>query len=300
MLLGGVCQLVRAPRRPAHEAIMAAVGPATSLGLGGLLYLAYANSGAWPADVQMGLFYLAGMNVTLGLFNLIPAFPMDGGRVLRAALAATTGHERATAIAAAVGKGCAIVLGGLGLWTGNLLLVLVAVFVYTGAHGEITRERARGALEGLRVIDLLPLLRRPPPIIRSNTPVDSVLPRMRELDRLELIVIDPRGTPLSVIQPGDLEAVLPAERGLFTVGEFASQLPVRHVLVPWDVSANDAIERAAEAGVEFVIVVDPRAEPPDNLVGLVAAEDIARMVTLQTLTRRPPGATTSRPAPLAP
>src|SRR5512140_1362263 len=57
MLLGGVSQLVRAPRRPAHEAIMAALGPATSLGLGGLLYLAYVNSGAWPPDVQMGLFY---------------------------------------------------------------------------------------------------------------------------------------------------------------------------------------------------------------------------------------------------
>lgn len=66
-----------------------------------------------------------------------------------------------------------------------------------------------------------------------------------------------------------------------------------------EASANDAIERAAEAGVAFVIVVDPGAEPPDNLVGLVAAEDIARMVTLQTLARRPPGATTSRPAPLA-
>jgi Zn-dependent protease len=299
MLLGGVSQLVRAPRRPAHEAIMAGLGPVTSLVLGVVLYLAYTSSGGWPADVQMGLFYLAAMNTTLGVFNLIPAFPMDGGRVLRAALAARTGRARATQIAAMVGKGSAIVLGLLGLWSANILLMLVAVFVYAGAHGELVRERMTSALEGLRVADLLPLPRRPPPIIRSDVAVEGVLPRMRELDRLDLLVVDPSGTPLTVIQAGDLEAVPDGERGRLTVAELAARLPVRHTLVPSETSANDAVERAAEAGVAFVVVADPHADSPDDLIGMVAADDIARMVTLQTLARRPPGGTTSRPAPLA-
>jgi Zn-dependent protease len=87
MLVGGVSQMSQIPRRPSQEALMAAVGPATSLGLGGLLYVAYAASRGARPDVQMALFDLAAMNLTLGLFNLLPAFPMDGGRVLRAVLA---------------------------------------------------------------------------------------------------------------------------------------------------------------------------------------------------------------------
>jgi Zn-dependent protease len=293
MLVGGVSQLTRIPRRPYHEAVMAAVGPVTSLVLGALLYLLYIASGPWPADLQMALFYLAGMNLALGVFNLIPAFPMDGGRLLRAALAAKLSRERATQIASGVGKVCAIVLGGVGLRSGNLLLILIAVFVYTGAHGEVIQERVRGALEGLRVVDLLPQVKRPPPIVTAERLVGEVLPRMREFDRLELVVVDAFGTPLTVLQAGDLATVSTGTRWAVTIGELAARLPVRHVVVPWDISANDAIERATEAGAGYVIVVDPGAERPNDLVGLVAAEDIARMVKLQLLAGQagsnPPG-----------
>ncbi|HEU4730400.1 MAG TPA: site-2 protease family protein [Kofleriaceae bacterium] len=286
MLLGGVSQLARIPRRPYHEGLMALVGPVTSLVLGVLLYLAYAASATWPADAQMALFYLAGMNLTLGVFNLVPAFPMDGGRLLRAALAARLSRARATQIAAAIGKVCAVAFGLLGLWSANLLLILVAVFVYAGAQAELERERIRDALEGLRIVDLLPQLKRPPPIVSAERLVGEVLPRMRELDRLELVVVDPSGAPLTVLQASDLASVSTGARWAVTIGELAAQLPVRHIVVPWGSSANDAIERAAEAEAAYVIVVDPGAEPPDDLVGLVAAEDIARMVKLQLLARQ--------------
>jgi Zn-dependent protease len=288
MLVGGVSQLARAPQRAYQEAIMAAVGPLTSLALGGLLLLAYAHASAAPADVQMGLFYLSAANLTLGVFNLVPAFPMDGGRLLRAALAVKLSRERATRIASRVGKVCAIVLGIFGLWSANILLMLVAVFVYSGAQGELLQERVRGALEGLRIVDLLPLLRRPPPVVGTNEVIATVLPRMRELDRLELIVLDPQGAPTAVLQAGDLAAISATARWSTTVGEVASQLPKRHVIVPWDASANDAIQRAGEASAEFVIVIDPRTQPPDGVVGLVAAEDISRMVKLQLLAAQPP------------
>ena len=295
MLLGGVSQLARIPRRPRHEALMAAIGPVTSLALGGLLYVAYRASLAWRPDLQMALFYLAAMNVMLGIFNLITAFPMDGGRLLRAALAAKLSRGRATQIAAGVGKVGAVVFGLLGLWSGNLLLILIAVFVYTGAQGEVMQERVREALGGLRIVDLLPQVRRPPPIVPAERLVGEVLPRMRELDRLELLVVDAFGTPVTVLQASDLATVSAPARWAVTIGELAARLPVRHITVPWDISANDALERAAEAGAVYVIVIDPGAERPDDLVGLVTAEDIVRMVKLQLLAKQvgpnQPGAT---------
>lgn len=297
MLVGGVSQLARIPGRPYHEGLMAAVGPIVSLVLGALLYLAYTASATWPPDLQMALFYLAGMNLTLGVFNLIPAFPMDGGRLLRAALATKLSRSRATQIAAAIGKVCAVALGLLGLWSSNLLLILIAVFVYAGAHAEVERERIRDALEGLRIVDLLPQVKRPPPIVTAERLVGEVLPRMRELDRLTLVVVDAFGAPVTVLEAGDLATVSTGARWAVTIGELAARLPVRHIVIPWNSSANEAIQRAAEAGAIYVIVVDPGAEPPDNLVGLVAAEDIARMVKLQLLTRQagshPPGSVSS-------
>jgi Zn-dependent protease/CBS domain-containing protein len=286
MLVGGVSQLGRIPRRPYQEAIMAALGPATSLVLGGLLYMTYAASSDARPDLRMALFYLAAMNLTIGLFNLLPAFPMDGGRVLRAVLATRLSRERATQIAGAVGKICAFVLGVLGLWTGNLLLILIAVVVYSGAQGEILQERVRVGLEGLRAIDLLPRIKRPVPVVAAARLLGDALARMSELDRLELIVVDDLGTPVTVFRAEDLAGVPVDARWSTTLGDLLARLPVRHVVAPRDLSANDALARAADAGAEYVVVIDPGAERPSQLVGLVAAEDIARISKLQALAKQ--------------
>lgn len=286
MLVGGVSQLSRAPRRPFQEAVMAAVGPATSFGLGGLLYLAYAASRGARPDLQMALFYLAAMNLTLGLFNLLPAFPMDGGRVLRAVLASRMRRERATQIAGTIGKLCAIVLGGLGIWAGNLLLMLVAVVVYSGAQAEIVQERLHVGLEGLRVDDLLRRTRPPIPVIAAGQSLGDALSRMRELDCLELVVLDALGAPMTVLHVSDVAAVPVDARVLMTVGELAARIPVRHVLVSGDASANDALTHAAEAGADYLIVIDPGADRANRLIGLIAAEDIARISMFQALARQ--------------
>jgi Zn-dependent protease len=286
MLVGGVSQMSQIPRRPSQEALMAAVGPATSLGLGGLLYVAYAASRGARPDVQMALFYLAAMNLTLGLFNLLPAFPMDGGRVLRAVLASRRSRERATQIAGAIGKFCAFLLGALGLWAGNLLLMLVAVVVYSGAQGEIVQERMHVGLEGLRVADLLPRTRQPAPVITTAQSLGDALSRMRELDRLELLVLDVLGAPVTVLHAGDVAALRVDARASMTVGELSAKLPVRHVLVPRDIRANYALTRAAEAGVDYLVVIDPGADGPTQLIGLIAAEDIARISMLQALAKQ--------------
>jgi Zn-dependent protease len=109
MLLGGISHFERVPERPATEALVAAAGPVTSLLVGGILLAILHAVGHGPSDARLGLLYLASLNLVLGLFNLLPAFPMDGGRLLRAALATGMGRARATAIAARVGMALAVV-----------------------------------------------------------------------------------------------------------------------------------------------------------------------------------------------
>jgi len=288
MLVGGVSQMTSIPKKPYQEAVVAVVGPLTSLLLGVLFLIARREAHHGPADVQMALFYLGAMNVTLGVFNLLPAFPMDGGRIVRAALASRMDRARATTIAGAIGKICAVALGVFGLLVGNILAMIVAVFIYTGAQGEVVQERMRGALEGLRIIDLLPTFPRPPPVVGDDDTLATALARMREVDRLELVVLDSNGKPTSALQAADLQAMSQAAREATTVGDLVSQLPVRHVIVPWELPANEAIQRAAEINADVVIVVDPHAPYPDDLVGLIAADDISRMVKLQLLLRRQP------------
>jgi len=286
MIVGGVSQLSRMPRVPRQEALMAAVGPATSLALGGVLYVGFASARGAPVDLQLALFYLASINVMLGVFNLVPAFPMDGGRVLRALLAGRFGAEHGTRIAARVGTVFAILFGLLGLWSQNLMLLLVAWFIYSGAQGEVAQEAVRSALEGLRMIDLLPRLRTTMPVISSDQPLTEVVRRMRLLERLDLLVVDPFGAPRAVITAADLDAFAPAALSTISTGVLAARLPVRHAIVTLDTSANEATEIAAEADAEYFVVVEPRADGSAELLALVAASDLARAVMLRRLSTR--------------
>src|SRR4029079_17599481 len=107
--------------------------------------------GALQPSVETALFWLLQANVALVLFNLIPAFPLDGGRMLRALLAMVTDYQRATRIATLVGQAIALVLGLLGILSGNLLLTLVAVFIFFGAGQENIQGQARAVLRTRRV-----------------------------------------------------------------------------------------------------------------------------------------------------
>ena len=162
--LGGVSQMERMPERPGQEFLMAIAGPMSNIVIAGILIVA----GLFlPIDLGNGLQkmlmnparlgwedtlpYLIFTNLGLAAFNLLPAFPMDGGRVLRALLATAMPHARATALAVNVGQGLAWALGLVGLLTGNLMWILVAIFVYSGASQEGRMIQIKNALQGLRV-----------------------------------------------------------------------------------------------------------------------------------------------------
>jgi Zn-dependent protease/CBS domain-containing protein len=158
-IFGGVSQIEEMPRTPRLELEIAAIGPITSLLLGGFFYLIFLFfSFLGPSLVsQIGLITagtLAFYNVILGGFNLIPAFPIDGGRILRAAIASSTEYGRATRIAANIGKGIAVVMAVFGFFY-NFWLIFIAVFVYIGASQETQATEISIALEDLKVRDIM-------------------------------------------------------------------------------------------------------------------------------------------------
>jgi len=163
--IGGVAQLREIPEKPVQELIIAVAGPAVNVVIALLMALFIPVWGLGVRDfvaalsLSMGLTltavfaYVFVYNIILAVFNLIPAFPLDGGRIFRALLAMKLDYVQATTVAAAVGRGVAILLGIYALFTGGIFLVLIAVFVYMAAGQEAAAVRARHTLRGYAVRD---------------------------------------------------------------------------------------------------------------------------------------------------
>ncbi len=163
--IGGIAQLARSPEQPRHELWISVAGPAVNLAIAGVLLLATFPAGlaglseeslsailSQPSPSAL-LLWLLGANVTMALFNLLPALPMDGGRILRAALAMRLGAARATPLAATVAQVVAMGLGALALVNGQLMLAIIAVFIFLGAGQERFAAHAQQTLSTLRVGD---------------------------------------------------------------------------------------------------------------------------------------------------
>ena len=169
-----MASLERMPEKPGQEIVVALAGPAVNLVIAVALAVVLGASFdlGQMAQLEEAKTSLAGRvaaaNVALCVFNLIPAFPMDGGRVLRALLAIPMGYTRATRVAATIGQGLAFLFALLGLVVGNPLLILVAVFIFLAASGEAgyvqAREYTRGYLASHAMITsyqtLSPVLHR--------------------------------------------------------------------------------------------------------------------------------------------
>ncbi len=166
--IGGVAVMLGRPRKAWHELVISLAGPAVNVALAFGLG-AFAIMGLWSGmldihDLRLTdsvepslaalVAWLLTANLTLAVFNMVPAFPMDGGRVLRALLAMLIGHDRASGFATRLGQVLAVALGGFGLIAGNPMLALVGIFVFLGASQERVAEASRQALSGLRVGDV--------------------------------------------------------------------------------------------------------------------------------------------------
>lgn len=151
--IGGVARLERMPRTPSAELVVAIAGPLVNvvIALGLFLVLGrFVDIQEMIAVDEVGpgqlLTKVMVVNVWLVIFNMIPAFPMDGGRILRALLAMRLSHERATSVAAFVGQGFAVAFAAYGVFSGNIFLLLIAVFVFMGARQEALVSRIHAAV----------------------------------------------------------------------------------------------------------------------------------------------------------
>jgi len=171
--IGGVARLERMPEVPLQELWVALAGPAVNVVIALLLFVWLQTSGRWESVDQVGvatggfLERVMIANVYLVGFNLLPAFPMDGGRALRALLATRMEYTRATSRAALVGQGMAIVFAFVGL-QGNPLLLFIALFVWIGAGQEASMTQMKSALAGI------PLRRAMLTDFRTLSPADTL------------------------------------------------------------------------------------------------------------------------------
>lgn len=160
--IGGVARLERMPSDPKQELVVALAGPTVNFVLAGVLFGVLVATG-WAAGsaeqlaAELSTFggslllQLLAANIFLAVFNLLPAFPMDGGRVLRAILAMRMDYVRATRIAAQVGQFMAVLFGVLGLLSGNPLLIVISLFVWVGAAAEAGSVQFKAGLSGVPV-----------------------------------------------------------------------------------------------------------------------------------------------------
>ncbi|MCC6793774.1 MAG: site-2 protease family protein [Candidatus Hydrogenedentes bacterium] len=155
--IGGVARLERMPDKPSQEFWVAIAGPAVNVVLAiiaGILLIIFGTG--IPTDGEIGfrtppLVQFLLVNIYLVLFNLLPAFPMDGGRVLRAILASKLPYAQATRIAATVGQAMALIFVFAGFMTGNFMLFFIALFVWLGAEGEASMAQVKCVLGDARV-----------------------------------------------------------------------------------------------------------------------------------------------------
>jgi Zn-dependent protease len=154
--IGGVARLERMPDKPSQELVVALAGPLVNVVIAAGLCAGLWLQGHWPPLASLSassgslVERLVVVNGFLVLFNLLPAFPMDGGRVLRAILALRMDYARATRIAASIGQGMAFLFGAVGLF-GNPMLILIAFFVWIGAAHEAAAVQMKSALAGCLV-----------------------------------------------------------------------------------------------------------------------------------------------------
>ena len=276
-LFGGVAQLTEMPEDWKQELLIAIAGPIVSIGLGVGAYAAFLGTPASLPVVKFLLGYLALMNLALAAFNMLPGFPMDGGRVLRALLARSFPYARATQWAAEVGKVFAVLLGLFGLFGGGgLFLVAIAFFIYIGASSEAQQTVMRAAFQGVTVGDIM----TPVEEVRTVSPdttVGELLEQMfRERHTGYPVVRD--GEVVGLVALDDALSVNDVERDAFRVDEVMTT--DLHTIAP-DADAMDAMTTLQQASVGRLLVMERDGRTgEESLAGIITRSDIMTALSI--------------------
>jgi Zn-dependent protease/CBS domain-containing protein len=283
--IGGVAELQRIPENPIQELFIAIAGPLVNVVIAIVLYLAHLVFGIGglsndPMRMLMGVGqggvnavfnYVFAANLFLALFNLVPAFPLDGGRVLRSLLATRLDYRRATAIAVNIGQSLAVFAGLWGFLEGDLFLIVIAIFVYMGAGQEGQLVQLRHSLGRLNV--------------------DRAYSRQAQTLNLQSTIRDAVDLTLTTFQSefpvwdgGQLMGLLTHHRLLEILNQRGSETLVRDVMrtdvkpVSPDADLFDVQQRMAEQKLEALPVVKD-----GRFLGLLTVQDVSELYRIATI-----------------
>jgi Zn-dependent protease len=263
--IGGVSKLEHLPETPRDEFAIAAVGPATSvaLALGAGVVAALLRQPLLPVDLYGGplLTRLAWFNLIIAAFNLLPAFPLDGGRVFRSLLERRYSLERATHIAARIGRVLALTLVTVGILF-NLWLVIIGVFVFFGASAEETATVAHLRMRASRISDVMLL---DPVVVDSATPANELHVLLRRTAQRAFPVVDAHGYQ-GMLDATAIEHSQPNR----VAGDLAFQQPA---LSPASQLEEEALPLIMSSPARAAAVIEH-----DRIVGLLRMDDIRRLV----------------------
>jgi len=277
---GGVGRLERVPDVPFQEFLIALAGPAVSVGIAAVLFAALALLGSPPRleDLATGeasfLARLMLINLMLAVFNLLPAFPMDGGRVLRALLAMRFDYVQATEAAARMGQTIAVVFAIVGVMT-NPLLVVIALFVWMGAAGEAGLAQMKQALRGTTVDAAM---RSQFGTLAPDDTLDRAADMTIRHAQADLPVLDD-GQVVGLVTRGDLARRLSGGGRHEAVGEMMQR---SFQTVDASEPLDAAFGRLVQAPGQILLVTDR-----GRLVGLLHLDDVTSLLRFRRAAARP-------------
>src|ERR687897_539021 len=286
--IGGLARLKSLPEKPWDEVKIAVAGPLVNVVLAPIFFavaLLLGGTLTTPPDILGGVqsaaqvfIYLGFINVALVVFNLIPAFPMDGGRVLRGLLATRLGLLRATDISSTVGQAFAVLFILFGFFTSNFLLAIIGFFVFLGASGEGQLVRQREQLRGLTVSDVMGTKGRTEtvtPYHNFGQILDSVIHGYQE----DFPVLDEEGNLVGIITRNEIMAAAHSPARYDTVRDLMkTEFPT---ISPDADLFTDGNRLLQESGLRAMPVVED-----GNLVGMLTVDDVGQAALLRDLRKQ--------------
>lgn len=278
MPMGGLAHMESIPEDPNKELRIALAGPlvnfaiaALLIGLGALLdaralisfdeLIESLGRVSWSGLLA----YLTSTNIILGLFNLIPAFPMDGGRILRALLARKMDHAKATRIAAQIGQGLALLMGLWGFMSGSWTLVLIAIFVWMGAGQESQGAQVKHTLGGATVGQAMT---RSPQVLRVNDSLSKAVELTLTTSQADFPVLEWGSNRVA-----GLLSEIDLLRGLQSLGAGAAVREVMRSRIAF-VAPDEPLHAAQQKMLMGRTRALPVLNPEGELIGLLTADDI--------------------------
>ena len=265
--IGGVARMASIPDKPRQEFWIAVAGPAVNLVIAPILYLAHwLILGPIPLHHLMHfglgdpLSQVAQLNLFMALFNLIPAFPMDGGRILRALLAERMPYALATHKAASLGQLVAILLGFYGLLQGNPVLILIALFVFMGAGDEAQRAQTHAFVEGV-------------PVREAMLTEFDTLRRADNLGRAVDLLLAGTQQEFPVLEGTEVVGVLSRRRLLEALSRGGREIYVGEVMEP----APPAVDPDSPLDA----VLDQMATGGQTMVPVVSSQGLCGLLTME-------------------